>query len=557
MAELGKMGRYMADSESAKLKIIEIPASYSARQEDQQNRKLRVCAYCRVSSDSEDQIHSFNAQYEYYDQYIKNNEEWIFAGIYADEGITGTSKTKREHFLEMLEDCEAGKVDLIITKSISRFARNVIDCIATVRYLRTKGIGVLFEKERVNTLIMENERFLTICGSVAQEEAMSTSKNVHWACVRRFENGTFVISRVPYGYKKDEQKELIPYKPEARVIRMSADWYLNGEGFDTIAKRLTQMEIPAPRGGIWYASTVRRILTNEKTVGDYLMQKRITNGIVPFKQLSNKGQSRQYFIKDDHEGILSREERSKMELIMNTRRPIRKERNLEESIQKEQLICGICGSKLFREYAPSIKEENKTIWRCKKQHRDHHACNLKMVKDADIKSAVEILVKKLQQAQEQILDPLLRQLNDLKAKNRSGSLLQQIEGSLSEAKMERHVLQRMRAEGYIVPSIFIAQNQVLDQKQKELRKRREELLSRSSLRKQAEDLQTLIAFLNLKDSLEVSVAEELIRDLIDQIEVLNERCFLIDMRCGLKLSMDLNREIDGDTISDSFGLQIM
>ena len=298
-------------------------------------------------------------------------------------------------------------------------------------------------------------------------------------------------------------------------------------------------------------------MTNEKTVGDYLMQKRVTNGVVPFKQLPNKGQSRQYFIKDDHEGILSREERSKIELIMNTRRPIRKERNLEGSIQKEQLICGICGSKLFREYAPSIKEENKTIWRCKKQHRDHHACNLKMVKDADIKSAVKILVKKLQQAQEQILDPLLRQLNDLKAKNRSGSLLQQIEGSLSEAKMERHVLQRMRAEGYIEPSIFIAQNQVLDQKQKELRKHREELLSRSSLRKQAEDLQTLIAFLNLKDSLEVSVAEELISDLIDQIEVLNERCFLIDMQCRLKLSIDLNREIDGDTISDSFGLQIM
>lgn len=135
--------------------------------------------------------------------------------------------------------------------------------------------------------------------------------------------------------------------------------------------------------------------------------------------------------------------------------------------------------------------------------------------------------------------------------------MQQIEGSLSEAKMERHVLQRMRAEGYIEPSIFIAQNQVLDQKKKELRKHREELLSRSSLRKQAEDLQTLIVFLNLKDSLEVSVAEELIRDLIGQIEVLNERCFLIDMQCRLKLSIDLNREIDGDTISDSFGLQIM
>lgn len=551
------MNKDMLENEPEERKIIEIPASYSTREREQVNKKLRVCAYCRVSSDLEDQIHSFNVQYEYYDQYIKNNDQWIFAGIYADEGITGTSKTKREHFLEMLEDCEAGKIDLIITKSIARFARNVIDCISTVRYLRTKGIGVFFEKERINTLIMENERFLTICGTVAQEEAMSTSKNIHWACIRRFENGTFVISRVPYGFRKDEQKELIPYEPEARVIRMAAGWYLNGYGCDSIADRLTQMGIPAPRGEIWFASTVRRILMNEKMVGDYLMQKRITNGIVPFKQLPNKGQARQYFIEDDHEGILSREDQKKIELIMKLRGNFRKENVLECSISKEKLICGICGSTLYREYAPSIKGENKIIWRCKLHHRDSHACELKMVKDEDIKNAIEILMKKLQQAQTQVLAPLVRQLEELEANRRSDHLLRQIEMKLSEAKMERHVLQRMRVEGYIDPSIYIAQNNALDQKQKELRKQRKELLSENSLRKQMESLQTLISFLNLKDNLETSVAQELIKELIDQIEVLNKRCFQVDMQCGLKLPIDLNRETNGKSISDLAWLQNM
>lgn len=536
-------------------KIIEIPASKMAYHEEIKHKKLRACAYCRVSSSSTEQLHSFEAQYGYYSSYIQKNDNWIFAGIYADEGITGSSSLKRKRFQDMLDDCEEGKIDLIITKSITRFARNVVDCISTARRLRSMGIAVYFEKERLNTLVMENERILTIWGAVAQEEAISTSKNAHWSCVRRFENGTFVLARAPYGYRKDEQKELVIYGPEAEIIRDMAVWFLNGAGCDFIALKLDELGIPSPRGAKWSASTVRRILRNEKMIGDYLMQKRVTNGMVPFRQIPNRGQVRQYYIEDDHQGILSKEDRRKIDLIMKSRQGNPNNISRDFLLNGSDIVCGKCGSRLSREYAKTIRGDNKVVWRCITHHKNRRACNLKPVKDSDLNFAVQVLRKKMLCSQESIIQPLIHQLESIKRRRNTEGRLYEIGMELTEVKMRRHVLQRMRAEGYMDPSFFVSQAQELDQEQMVLQDEKIQLQKKSFGLKQIEDLHILTSYLELGADLNQDVEKEVLGELIKAIWVLEQRVFQFDMKCGLELMVDLDEGLDGTAISDSFGIQ--
>lgn len=547
----------MDENTSNEKKIIEIPANQAPYQEQIKNRRLRTCAYCRVSSSTDEQLHSFDAQYGYYSNYIQKNENWVFAGIYADEGITGTSRQRRQRFNDMIEDCEEGKIDLIITKSITRFARNVVDCISTVRKLRAMGIAVYFEKERLNTLLMENERILTIWGTVAQEESMSTSKNAHWACVRRFENGTFVLSKAPYGYRKDEEKELIIYEPEAEIVRKIAGDYLDGIGCGTIAGKLNSSGIPGPTGKKWYQSTVLRILKNEKMVGDYLMQKRITNGIVPFRQLTNKGQARQYLISDDHEGILSREDKEKIDFILSVRQSEAGRDLTASSIGCEYIVCGRCGGKLSREYAGTVRGDNKIIWRCKNRHSNNRTCTLKLVRDEDLGSAMQRLPRKMQRGKALVFQPLLKQLEAMERRLRLDGRIREIEKELAEVKMQRHVLLRMRAEGYMEPSLFLARNQTLDQEQRKLMDEKNLLQGRGSCMKQIEGLKNLITFLDLEAGLDPIVKKKVLYELIKKIEVLDQRIFQFDMTCGLELIVDLDEGIYGTNQTDTLGVQTM
>ena len=192
--------------------------------------KKRVCAYCRVSSDSIEQLQSFSAQMEHYTALIEKNNEWQFCGVYADEGISGTSKNKRAEFLRLIKDCEAQKIDMVITKSISRFARNTKDSIETIRKLKAVGVSVFFEKENIDTMSGESELVLTILSSIAQEESISISKNIRWGCQKRFQTGEWMQSYFPYGYTKDDNGDMIIEENESEVVRRIFREYLNGKG---------------------------------------------------------------------------------------------------------------------------------------------------------------------------------------------------------------------------------------------------------------------------------------------------------------------------------------
>lgn len=243
------------------------------------NIKLRVAAYARVSTDSDEQLVSLKAQREHYENYIKSNPEWEFAGLYYDEGISGTKMEKRPELLRMIRDCENDRIDFIITKSISRFARNTTDCLELVRQLMAIGIFIFFEKENLNTGDMESELMLSILSGFAAEESASISQNTTWSINKRFQNGNYIIGSPPYGYA-NENGEMIIIPEEAEVVKRIFSECLSGKGGSVIAKGLNRDKIPARRGNHWSSGTVVDMLRNEKYKGDALFQKTYTTATI-------------------------------------------------------------------------------------------------------------------------------------------------------------------------------------------------------------------------------------------------------------------------------------
>ena len=257
-----------------------------------QEKKIRVAAYCRVSTDQEDQLHSFEAQVEYYTKYINEHENYEMAGIYADEGISGTNTKKREQFKKMIADCEGGKIDLVITKSISRFARNTQDCLAYSRKLKNLGIGIIFEKENINTLDSTGELLFTILSSLAQDESRNISENCKWGIRTKFKNGEMHLNTFKFlGYDKDENGKLVINKEQAKTVRRIYRDFLIGINPAQIAKELTEEKVPGCLGQTkWYPSTVIGILKQEKHMGDALLQKTYTADFLTKRQVKNNGE---------------------------------------------------------------------------------------------------------------------------------------------------------------------------------------------------------------------------------------------------------------------------
>ena len=263
--------------------------------------KLRVAAYARVSTDSDEQLESLKAQREHYERYIKSNPEWEFAGLYYDEGISGTKMEKRTELLRMIRDCKQGRIDFIITKSISRFARNTVDCLELVRKLIDIGVYIYFEKENLNTGDMESELMLSILSGFAAEESASISQNSKWSIQKRFQNGTYIVSTPPYGYA-NVNGEIVIVPEEAEIIERIFAECLSGKGGSTIARGLNKDKILARRGNHWSAGTVIDMLRNEKYMGDVLLQKTYTDS--NYNRHPNTGEKDQYYYKDNHEPII-------------------------------------------------------------------------------------------------------------------------------------------------------------------------------------------------------------------------------------------------------------
>lgn len=283
--------------------VMVIPARKRVgNNKDDEKPKLRVAAYCRVSTDSEEQASSYEVQIEHYTDFIKKNSEWAFAGIFADDGISGTNMKKREEFNRMIEECMAGNIDMVITKSISRFARNTLDCLQYIRKLKDKNIAVYFEKENINTLDSKGEIMLTIMASLAQQESQSLSQNVKLGIQYRYQQGIIQINTNRFlGYTKDENKHLIIVPEEAEIIKRIYREYLEGSSMDKIKIGLERDGILTSAGKKrWHTSTLRKILSNEKYMGDALLQKTYTVDFLTKKRVANNGVVPQYYVENSH-----------------------------------------------------------------------------------------------------------------------------------------------------------------------------------------------------------------------------------------------------------------
>ena len=290
--------------------VTVIPAKHEVMNENNQEMKKRkVAAYARVSTNRESQQTSYAAQIQYYTDYIQEQPDWIFAGIYADEGVTGTSIRKRTEFLKMIRDARDGKIDLIITKSVSRFARNTVDSLSTIRELKENGIEIYFEKENIWTFDAKGELLITIMSSLAQEESRNISENTRWGMRKAFRDGKVFVPFRPFlGYDRGENGELKVNSEQAVIVRMIYEMFLDGNTFYGIAAELTKREIPTPYGKkIWNGRTIKNILQNEKYRGDALLQKRYSKDFLDRKMRKNEGEVPQYYVEDNHEAIIEAE----------------------------------------------------------------------------------------------------------------------------------------------------------------------------------------------------------------------------------------------------------
>lgn len=386
-----------------KKSISMIPAVNTYSKDINHNTKvLRVAAYCRVSTLQEQQESSYETQVSYYTEKINSNINWKLAGIYADDGKSATSTKKRSNFQAMIDDCMAGKIDLILTKSISRFARNTVDALTNIRKLKEKNIAVFFEKENINTLEGSGELLLTILSSQAQEESRNISENCHWGIVRKFEEGKVIVNHSKFlGYTKDKDGNLVIVPEEAELVRRIFRLFLEGNSSYRIKRVLEEDGIKTVTGkAVWHSTVIDKMLSNEKYMGDALLQKTYTVDFLTKKKVLNKGIVPQYYIENDHEPIISRELFHKVQEEKARRsslyRPASRKKDLPEKSKysskyalSDIMICAECGHP-YRRQIWSKYGQKWAVWRCdnRLKHGSKQCRNSPTIKEKILHEAI-------------------------------------------------------------------------------------------------------------------------------------------------------------------------
>lgn len=325
----------------------------------QKVKLLRTAAYARVSSGKDAMLHSLSAQVSYYNSFIQSNPEWLFCGVYADEALTGT-KDNRENFQKLISECRAGRIDLIITKSISRFARNTVTLLETVRVLKELGVDVYFEEQNIHSISPDGEFMLTLLGSYAQEESYSASENQKWRIHKDFKQGR-LGSVTMLDYERSNDGTLIIVPEEAEIVRMIFNDFLGGMGKNAIANKLLAMGVPTKGGGIWTAWSIRRILRNEKYCGDILFQKSFRENHITKRKIENKGQLPQYYAEETHEAIIDKETFLLVQELLKAKQDYftpDKPTNVTYPFTG-MIHCGCCG-KYYRRKV----QKYRTLWIC-------------------------------------------------------------------------------------------------------------------------------------------------------------------------------------------------
>lgn len=360
-------------------KITVIPAQQKQLQvEDNKSQKIRVAAYCRVSTDQEEQLNSYENQIRYYKSMLSDHPEYELVDIYADEGISGTNTKKRAEFIRMIQDCRKHKIDRIFTKSISRFARNTLDCLNYIRELQGLGIEIIFENENIKTLDGQGEVLITILASLSQNTSMQISSNSKWGIHRRYEQGKYAISTTRFlGYDIDENGKLAVNPKQAKVVERLYREFMAGKTVGYIARIFTKEKVKNWEGKVnWHASTLQSMLENEKYKGDAILQKGYTADFLTKRRAKNEGQLQSFYIEDDHEAIIDPDTWNCVQQELERRKNFMEEHDLKaygNNTEKNpfacKIICGDCGKAYTRKGWRQGNGETRLVWQCIERYR--------------------------------------------------------------------------------------------------------------------------------------------------------------------------------------------
>lgn len=520
-----------------------------------QMKALRVAAYCRVSTLQEQQETSYEAQVNYYTEKIKNNPSWRLAGIYADDGKSATSTKNRSNFQTMIEDCMEGKIDMVITKSISRFARNTVDSLMNIRKLKEKNIAVFFEKEGINTLEGSGELLVTILSSQAQEESRNISENCHWGIVRKFESGKVIVNHSKFlGYTKDKDGNLVIIPEEADLVRRIFRLFLEGNSSYKIKRILEADGILTVTGKtVWQATVIDKMLSNEKYMGDALMQKTYTVDFLTKKKVINKSIVPQYYIEDNHEAIIPKElyhrvqeEKARRGAIYRPASkkvdaPSIKGKYSAKYVLSDIMVCAECGQP-YRRQVWSKYGMKKAVWRCdnRLKHGSKRCKHSPTLKEDSLHEAIMTAINSVVEDQGEFVqafrENVIRIIGSYSAQAEPTEYDEQIE------QLQQEIMKLIEESGKTecVDDTFDKEYRIIADEIKELRKKKAKVLQERHLAESYEQrLQEMSSYTKKINYLKREFDDDLVRRLLQTIRVISESKIEIQFQSGIVIRQDV------------------
>ena len=502
-----------------------------------ETQKLRVAAYARVSTDSTDQANSFLAQMEHYQRMIAANENWTLADVYADRGISGTSAEKRADFQRMLSDCRQGRIDKILVKSISRFARNTKECLEIVRELKAIGVGVCFEEQNIDTGKVTGELLTSVFAAIAQKESESISQNMRWSYHQRMESGTFLPGSMAYGYQIEDGK-IVVVPDRAETVRRIFREYLSGYGILEIAKRLNADGVPINEevDRRWTVSAVSYILSNERYIGDSLWQKKYATDELPARKVRNHGEREQYYATGTQEAIIDKETFDAVQELRERRVEHRQVSKVREADPlRAKLRCGECDA-TFRKYGGA-----KAYLVCRKHFRDKDACPAVQIPEIELQAAFLRLYHKLRWHGGDILSHMLRDLREIRRRKLLWSEdIVSLNKRISEISDQNQLLSSVNRMGLVDPDIFIARSNEYAQQLSEAKQKRTKLLDEcgdDTIEKTEDLLDALADMPDFLPEFDGAVFDEL----VDRVELTADDRLIFRLTNGLMLTERIER----------------
>lgn len=497
----------------------------------QSEERIRLAAYCRVSSDSEDQLHSLASQIRWYSDYGKRNPQYQIVDIYADEGLSGTEMENRDELQRLLKDCRRGKIDRIITKTVSRFARNTEELLATLRMLKEFGVSVFFEKQGIDTAQLNMEMIVTFPGMAAQQESEAISGNVRWGVKRRMENGDYIISRPAYGYILKDKKIVIN-EDEAKVIRRIFDLYLHGMGTQQITDLLNREKVPTSnrkKGAGWGRNAVRYILHNEKYMGDAIFQKHYTTETLPYRRIRNNGEKPMYYTENYNPPIIDENTFNAAQNLIKQK--AEREKGQKTSSSSMKLYCPECGRLFGRQ---TLKGHN--YWNCSKLTSNRSKCKSRRVREDMVCHAFLTMTYKLKAHRCEILDELIQQMENLRTiTGENSERIRQIDKQIADLCAKRLVVARLHTNGVLGMAEYSTQDSEMGDKINRLRTERRKKLSEDENDMAISELKALND--EIKDYSPSSVFNaELFDRIVEKIIVKDNSCLIFHLIGGLTLT---------------------